>query len=156
VFVVVQFLLAFWRGRMARVIARLPIVPTPARIASAAAQAGLDESWLQVLDSPDESFVGGWSGLTARTLVVPARWAQLPEPALAGMLLRRRIAGTSGAHTRGIAAIKAVEDSCLRVRTDAGAMINHGHHVRACCFAHHDLNRASRRGILDGIVEKVE
>jgi len=102
VFVVVQFLLAFWRGRMARVIARLPIVPTPARIASAAAQAGLDESWLQVLDSPDEGFVGGWSGLTARTLVVPARWAQLPEPALAAMLLRRRLAATSGAHTRGV------------------------------------------------------
>jgi len=102
VFVAVQLLLAFWRGRMARVIARLPIVPTPARIASAAAQAGLDVSRLQVLDSPDESFVGGWSGLTARTLVVPARWAQLPEPALAAMLLRRRIAGTSGAHTRGV------------------------------------------------------
>ena len=102
VFVVVQFLLAFWRGRMARVIARLPIVPTPARIASAAAQAGLDGSRLQVLDSPDEGFVGGWSGLTARTLVVPARWAQLPESALAAMLLRRRIAGTSGAHTRGV------------------------------------------------------
>ena len=102
VFVIVQFLLAFWRGRMARVMARLPLVPTPTRIASAAAQAGLDGSRLQVLDSPDEGFVGGWSGLTARTLVVPARWAQLPEPALAAMLLRRRIAGTSGAHTRGV------------------------------------------------------
>lgn len=102
VFVLVQFLLAFGRGRMTRVMARLPIVPTPARIASAAVQAGLDVSRLQVLDSPDESFVGGWSGMTARTLVVPARWAQLPEPALAAMLLRRRLAGTSGAHTRGV------------------------------------------------------
>ena len=102
VFVVVQFLLAVWRGRLARVIAHLPIVPTPARIARAAAQAGVDVSRLQVLDCPDEGFVGGWSGLTARTLVVPARWAQLPEPALAAMLLRRRIAGTSGAHTRGV------------------------------------------------------
>lgn len=102
VFVLVQFLLAVGRGRMTRVIARLPVVATPARIASAAAQAGLEVSRLQVLDSPDESFVGGWSGLTARTLVVPARWAQLPEPALAAMLLRRRVAGTSGAHTRGV------------------------------------------------------
>ncbi len=102
VFVLVQFLLAVGRGRMSRVIARLPIVPTPARIASAAAQAGLDVSRVQVLDCPDESFVGGWSGLSARTLVVPARWAQLPEPALAAMLLRRRLAGTSGAHTRGV------------------------------------------------------
>lgn len=101
-FVMVQLLLAFGRGRMARVIASMPIVPTPERIARAAAQAGLDVSRLQVMDSADESFVGGWSGLTARTLVVPARWAQLPEPALAAMLLRRRIAGTSGAHLRGV------------------------------------------------------
>lgn len=101
-FVMVQLLLAFGRGRMARVIASMPIVPTPERIARAAAQAGLDVSRLQVMDSADESFVGGWSGLTARTLVVPARWAQLPAPALAAMLLRRRIAGTSGAHLRGV------------------------------------------------------
>lgn len=102
VFVVVQLLLATARGRMVRVIARLPIVPTPERIARASAQAGLDVSRVQVIDSPDESFVGGWSGLTAGTLVVPARWAQLPEPALAAMLLRRRLAGMSGAHTRGV------------------------------------------------------
>lgn len=102
VFVVVQLLLAAGRGRMARVIARLPVVPTPARIASAATQAGLELSRLQVVDCPDESFVGGWSGLTARTLVVPARWALLPEPALAAMLLRRRLAAASGAHTRGV------------------------------------------------------
>ena len=102
VFVVVQLLLATVRGRMARVIARIPVVPTPERIARAAAQAGLDVARVQVVDSPDESFVGGWSGLTPRTLVVPARWAQLPEPALAAMLLRRAIAGTSGAHIRGV------------------------------------------------------
>jgi len=102
VFVVVQLLLAAGRGRMARVIARLPVVPTPERIARAAAQAGLDVSRVQVLASADESFVGGWSGLTAGTLVVPARWVQLPEPELAAMLLRRRLAATSGAHVRGV------------------------------------------------------
>ncbi len=102
VFVLVQVLLATVRGRMARVISRLPVVPTPERIARAAAQVGLDASRVQVIESADESFVGGWAGLTARTLVVPARWAQLPEPALAAMLLRRRLAGTSGAHTRGV------------------------------------------------------
>ena len=102
VFVVVQFVLAFARGRMARLIAHLPLVPTPERIARAAAQAGLDAARLQVVESGDEGFVGGWSGLTARTLVIPARWALLPEPALAAMLLRRRLAGTSGAHTRGV------------------------------------------------------
>jgi hypothetical protein len=102
VFVMVQLLLAFARGRMARVIAPMPIVPTPERIARAAVQAGLDASRVQVIESADESFVGGWSGLTARTLVVPARWALLPEAALAAMLLRRRLAGASGAHARGV------------------------------------------------------
>ncbi len=102
VFVVVQLLLAAGRGRMSRVIANLPVVPTPERIARAATQAGLDVSRVQVIESPDESFVGGWSGLTARTLVVPARWAQLPDAALTAMLRRRHIISTSGAHLRGV------------------------------------------------------
>jgi hypothetical protein len=102
VFVMVQLLLAAGRGRMVRVIAGLPIVPTPEGMARAAVQAGLDAARLQVLDCADEGFVGGWSGITAQTLVVPFRWTQLPEPALAAMLLRRRLAATSGAHTRGV------------------------------------------------------
>ena len=102
VFVMVQLMLAAGRGRMVRVIAGLPIVPTPEGMARAAVQAGLDAAQLQVLDCPDEGFVGGWSGITAQTLVVPFRWTQLPEPALAAMLLRRRLAATSGAHTRGV------------------------------------------------------
>ncbi|QJR37464.1 hypothetical protein [Gemmatimonas groenlandica] len=102
VFVVVQLLLAAGRGRMSRVIANLPVVPTPDRIARAATQAGLDVSRLEVVESPDESFVGGWSGLTAHTLVVPARWAQLSDAALTAMLRRRHIIGTSGAHMRGV------------------------------------------------------
>ncbi len=102
VFATIQLLLASARGRMARVIAHVPVVPTPERIARAGAFAGIDVSRLQVVESADESFVGGWSGLTSRTLVVPARWAQLPETVLAAMLLRRQLAGTSGAHTRGV------------------------------------------------------
>jgi hypothetical protein len=102
VFVVGQLLLAAGRGRMSRVIAGLPIVPTPERITRAATQAGLELSRVQVVDSPDESFVGGWSGLTAHTLVVPARWAHLPDAALTAMLRRRHIIGTSGAHWRGV------------------------------------------------------
>ena len=78
-FVGVQLWLAATRGRMARVITSLPVVPTPERIQQAAAAAGLNPSRVQVVDSPDESFVGGWAGITARTLVVPALWAQLPE-----------------------------------------------------------------------------
>jgi hypothetical protein len=102
VFVVVQLLLAAGRGRMSRVIANLPVVPTPERITRAATQAGLEVSRVQVVDSPDESYVGGWSGLTAHTLVVPARWSQLPDAALTAMLRRRHIIGTSGAHVRGV------------------------------------------------------
>ncbi len=101
-FVLGQLLLALTRGRATRVIAALPVVPTPERIARAAAQAGLSPACVQVVASADEGFVGGWSGITAGTLVVPARWVDLPEPALAAVLLRRRLAATSGAHTRGV------------------------------------------------------
>ena len=101
-FIGVQLWLAATRGRMARVITSLPVVPTPERIQRAAAAAGLNPFRVQVVDSPDEGFVGGWAGITARTLVVPSLWAQLPEPALMAMLLRRRVAATSGAHTRGV------------------------------------------------------
>ncbi len=101
-FVALQLVLAFARGRFVRVVASVPVVPTPERILRAATQAGIRAEQLQVVDSADEGFVGGWSGLTAGTLMVPSRWASLSEPALAAMLVRRRIIAESGAHTRGV------------------------------------------------------
>ena len=62
----------------------------------------------------------------------------------------------SGAYAGGITPVEAIKNSCLRVRADAGAVIDHSHDVRAWRLAHHDLHRASRGRILDGVVEEVE
>lgn len=102
VFVIGQLLLASTRGRMARVIAQMPVVPTPPSIAQAAQQAGLDPAKLIVIDTPDEGFVGGWSGISPDTLLVPLRWSTLPAGALTAQLARRKVVAMSGAHRRGV------------------------------------------------------
>ena len=102
VFVGIQLLLAAFRGRFARLIAPFTVhAPSPV-FAAAAERAGLDVRRLQVVDTADEGFVGGWSGILPRTLVVPRRWEQLPADALAAQLTRRRLVAESGAHLRGV------------------------------------------------------
>ena len=103
VFVAVQLVLALGRGAFARLIGpihREPVLPPV--FAQAAEMAGLDGRRLQVVDTPDEGFVGGWSSILPRTLVVPRRWERLPVDALAAQLARRQAVATSGAHTRGV------------------------------------------------------
>lgn len=102
VFVVVQLLLAQLRGPLARVIARLDMVQVPPVVAQAAERAGIPAARLQVLDTADEGFVGGWSGVLPGTLVVPRHWAMLPVDVLAAQLGRRQLIATSGAHLRGV------------------------------------------------------
>ncbi len=101
-FVLLQFVLAALRAPFARLIADLHEreIPDTLRIASQRAKIDLDQ--LLVLDSADEAFVGGWTGVWARRLVIPARWLQLPEHALVAALYRRRIIAESGAHLRGV------------------------------------------------------
>ena len=103
-FVVIQLLLAAARGHVARAAATLPAVPLPDRLRRAAQHAGIDPAVLYCVRSADESFVGGWSGVLPRRLIVPERWAELSETMLAAVLIRRRIIGASGAHTRGVLA----------------------------------------------------
>ncbi|MCO4100446.1 MAG: hypothetical protein HEQ38_13855 [Gemmatimonas sp.] len=102
VFVGVQFVLAQLRGPLARVIARLERVPMPPVVAQAAERAGIPVARVQVLDTADEGFVGGWSGVLPGTLVVPCRWAMLPVDVLSAQLARRQLIAASGAHTRGV------------------------------------------------------
>jgi hypothetical protein len=101
-FVIWQMLLAHGRGVMARLIAHLPTRDVPAALRDAASRAGLDPTTLRVVDSADEGFVGGWSGIWPRTLYVPLHWASLPADALTAQLVRRRVTATSGAHVRGV------------------------------------------------------
>jgi hypothetical protein len=102
VFVGIQLLLALGRGRMARVVARFDVHPVSPLFAQAAERAGLKPAQLLVVDTPDEGFVGGWSSLFPRTLVVPRRWGMLSVDALTAQLARRQAVAASGAHLRGV------------------------------------------------------
>jgi len=102
VFIAVQLLLAVFRGRFARLIASFTVHPPSSAFVQAAERAGLEVQHLLVVDGPDEGFVGGWSGLLPRTLVVPRRWEQLPPHALAAQLARRALVAERGAHWRGV------------------------------------------------------
>ncbi|AMW05871.1 hypothetical protein [Gemmatimonas phototrophica] len=102
VFVGIQLLLALGRGRLARIIARFGVHPVSPLFAQAAERAGLEPAQLLVVDTHDEGFVGGWSSLVPRTLVVPRRWGMLSEDALTAQLARRQAVAVSGAHQRGV------------------------------------------------------
>lgn len=97
------------RGALAALVAPLRPVPegTPVarRLREAARAAGLDPAVVRPVDAPDPGFVGGWTGLGGRTLVVPARWAALPQATRVAQLARRRALRTGGAgglHGRGV------------------------------------------------------
>jgi len=102
VFVAIQFVLALFRGTFARIIASFGEYPTPPVFAEAAERAGIPLGRLKVVDTADEGFVGGWSSLLPRTLVVPRRWELLPADVLAAQLARRLAVAESGAHVRGV------------------------------------------------------
>lgn len=101
-FVLLQFLLAALRAPLARLIAAFDAAPLTARVRDMAQRAGIAPERLVLLETRDEGFVGGWSGIAPRTLLLPARWLQLPDEALVAALVRRRIIAESGAHLRGV------------------------------------------------------
>lgn len=102
VFVALQFALAALRAPLMRVIASFRSVPVTDRLRHVAARAGIAAERIDVLASSDEGFVGGWSGIVPRRLVLPARWLDLADDALVAALQRRRIIAESGAHLRGV------------------------------------------------------
>ena len=104
VFAAVQLLLALLRGRMARIVAPLPVVAASPVLLQAAERAGVEARRLQVVDTTDEGFVGGWSSIVPRTLVIPRRWELLSVDVLTAQLVRRKAVAASGAHMRGVLA----------------------------------------------------
>jgi hypothetical protein len=63
--------------------------------------AGLSDVPVDVVETGDEAFVGGFSGLVRPRLIVPAAWLTLPRGTLHGLLVRRRLASTAP-RVRGI------------------------------------------------------
>jgi hypothetical protein len=103
-FVLLQFVLAALRAPMARVISSFTPQPLSARDRRIAERAGISPERIMALATDDEGFVGGWSGIVPRRLVLPATWLSLPDDALLATLTRRRIIAESGAHLRGVLA----------------------------------------------------
>lgn len=101
-FVVLQLLLAQFRAPLSRVIASFGTDPVTPQLRTVAQGAGIDASRICVAATEDEGFVGGWSGIFPRVLVLPAHWLDLPDDALVAALRRRRIIAESGAHRRGV------------------------------------------------------
>ncbi len=101
-FTVLQVLLAATRAPLARLIAPMPRCAVSPEVASACVRVGLDPGGLVIVKADDEGFVGGWTGIRARALLVPFHWTTLPSPALAAALQRRRVIRDSGAHVRGV------------------------------------------------------
>jgi hypothetical protein len=95
------------RVPLARAIAGFARVEMPPRLRTLAREAGIDPARILLLRSGDEGFVGGWTGMLARTLVLPARWLELSDAALLAVLRRRRAIAVSGAHRRGVLAAMA-------------------------------------------------
>lgn len=100
-FAMLQLLLAQGRGMMARVVAALPVVPTPDRIRTATTLAGVGAHAVTVVRTVDEGFVGGYATMRGGQLLLPERWASLPQEALHASVVRRELLRRSGAHTRG-------------------------------------------------------
>ncbi len=103
-FVLLQYVLAALRAPLARVIASFTPQPLSARDRRIAELAGISPERILALKSNDEGFVGGWSGIVPRRLLLPATWLSLPDDALLATLKRRRIIVESGAHLRGVLA----------------------------------------------------
>lgn len=72
-FVALQRARASLRGPVARLVARLLVQPIAPALMRAAERASVDPTHKILVDSDDKGFVGGYSGVTARTLIIPAR-----------------------------------------------------------------------------------
>jgi hypothetical protein len=90
-------------ARLARLAAPVRVLggPLPEPVRKAALRAGVDAARVRLVEADDEAFTGGWTGLTAGELWVPARWATLLEPDELAAQLARRASVRSG-RWRGI------------------------------------------------------
>jgi hypothetical protein len=91
------------QGLMARVLAPMLLCPPTDDVAALATRRGVRADRLRIVEVADESFVGGWVGLSTPTLWLPARWTDPAHRALLEVqLARRQVQYASGARRRGI------------------------------------------------------
>lgn len=104
-FVVVLLSLFFvmQQARIARLVAEFTYLPLPSTIEGLLPRSGLRAADLRLVRAEDSAFVGGWAGLGAPTLWLPAAWAQaLDGEALTVQLLRRHAVRQLGLRRAGV------------------------------------------------------
>lgn len=95
------------QGLVAKLVASLRTEATDEATAALALEHGVRDTAVRIVRARDEAFVGGWIGVHAPTLWIPARWTA-PEyrDLLAVQFARRHTQFTTGARRRGL--IRAV------------------------------------------------
>jgi len=93
------------QGPLARLLATVRLRAPQQGERRALADAGLDPDRVQVADTADRSFVGGWVGRPGRErLWVPESWMSMGAHGREVVLQRRRHALVSGVRSQGVAA----------------------------------------------------
>lgn len=100
-FALLQLVLAALRARIGALVARWANRPSDA-VRAAAIASQLSDRAVSVVETGDEGFVGGFGGIRAHHLWLPARWLGLPADQLNAVLARRVAIAESGAHARGV------------------------------------------------------
>lgn len=86
----ITVLLLALQGPIARVVARLPLRQPDTQLVQLAGMSGLSKARIEVVDAPDEGFVGGWIGLLNPVLWVPAHWTEAKRASLLAVEFARR------------------------------------------------------------------
>jgi hypothetical protein len=91
------------QGLVAKLVSSLRTETADEAVGALALEHGVRNSAVRVVHARDEAFVGGWIGVQAPTLWIPARWTA-PEhrDLLAVQFARRHTQFTSGARRRGL------------------------------------------------------
>ncbi|MDZ7632297.1 MAG: hypothetical protein U5K74_13355 [Gemmatimonadaceae bacterium] len=103
VFILLQLVLLSRQGVMAWLVGGLHVRAPSDALKSAAGEAGWPGAAVREIESAEPSFVGGWSGIDAKKLWVPARWVEQLTPEQLMVALQRRVAvRTLGLRRRGV------------------------------------------------------
>jgi hypothetical protein len=103
VFLLLQLVLLSRQGMMARLVGGLRITAPSERLRAAASELGMAPTLVREIRSDEPSFAGGWTGVDAGVLWIPARWVAGLTPSQLVVAVKRRLAvRTLGLRRRGV------------------------------------------------------
>lgn len=103
VFLLLQLVLLTRQASLAQLVGGLHVTRASPALQAAAAHVGIATARVREVVTDEPSFVGGWTGLDAGTLLVPQRWVtKLSAPQLGVALARRAGVRALGLRRRGV------------------------------------------------------